>query len=92
MSLDAERGYRDDAYANLSRATSSSKTDLVTRTNRRPRVSEADLVREKREGVTIEESAIAREREPEKPVIRDPALARAVDVLKGLAVVRKASL
>ncbi len=92
VSPDAERGYRDDAYANLSHTTSSSKTDLVTRTNRRPRVSEADLVREKREGVTIEESAIAREREPEKPVIRDPALARAVDVLKGLAVVRKASL
>ena len=26
--------------------------------------------------------------EPEKPLLRDPALARAVDLLKGLAVVR----
>jgi len=89
---DVERAYREDAYAALSSTSSGSKSDPVTRTNRRPRVSEADLVREKREGVTLEESAIAREREPEKPVLRDPALARAVDVLKGLAVIRKTSL
>ena len=92
VTLDVERAYRDDAYANLATASSGSRSDLVTRTNRRPRVSEADLVREKREGVTLEESASARERGPEKPVLRDPALARAVDVLKGLAVIRKTSL
>jgi hypothetical protein len=29
------------------------------------------------------------ESEPEQPMVQDPALARALDVLKGLAVVRQ---
>jgi hypothetical protein len=36
-----------------------------------------------------EDSAPARAAEPQKPVIRDPVLARAVDLIKSLAVVRK---
>jgi C-terminal processing protease CtpA/Prc len=55
---------------------------------RRFRPSEADLVRARREGRDLEE-LLASERDSEKPTIRDPALARAVDVLKGLAVVRR---
>jgi len=39
-----------------------------------------------------EESAPARAAEPQKPVIRDPVLARAVDLIKSLAVVRKSRL
>lgn len=55
---------------------------------RRFRPSEADLVRARREGRDLEE-LLSSERDSEKPTIRDPALARAVDVLKGLAVVRR---
>jgi hypothetical protein len=55
---------------------------------RRFRPSEADLVRARREGRDLEE-LLTSERDSEKPTIRDPALARAVDVLKGLAVVRR---
>ncbi|MGA2786472.1 MAG: S41 family peptidase [Verrucomicrobiota bacterium] len=36
-----------------------------------------------------EDSAPARPAEPQKPVLRDPVLARAVDLIKGLAVVRQ---
>jgi hypothetical protein len=36
-----------------------------------------------------EDSAPAQAAEPQKPVIRDPVLARAVDLVKGLAVVRE---
>jgi hypothetical protein len=36
-----------------------------------------------------EDSAPARAAEPQKPVIRDPVLARAVDLIKGLAIVRE---
>jgi hypothetical protein len=36
-----------------------------------------------------EDLPFVRNAEPEKPIIRDPALARAVDLLKGLAVVRR---
>jgi hypothetical protein len=40
-------------------------------------------------GNTNENSAPARAAEPQKPVIRDPVLARAVDLIKGLAVVHQ---
>lgn len=60
-------------------------------TTPRRHLNEADLVRMLREGeipdLTLtpsEEDSVA-----DKPVIRDPALARALDFLKGLAVVRK---
>jgi predicted protein tyrosine phosphatase len=40
-------------------------------------------------GNTNENPAPARAAEPQKPVIRDPVLERAVDLIKGLAVVRQ---
>lgn len=52
-----------------------------------------DLVRARREGIRLDEDLTPqREAESEKPFLRDPALARAVDLLKGLAVVRRARL
>jgi hypothetical protein len=93
-----ERAYLEDAYATLPRTNISAASAVFTsaegtnRPARRPRISEADLVRERREGTNLnpEEFTAVRDREPEKPVIRDPVLARAVDLLKGLAVVRRA--
>ena len=91
----AERAWFEDAFAfipsgsNLSASVSGA--GMVTSTNRpsrRPRISEADLVRERREGITFEEME-TRANEPDKPQIGDPALARAIDLLKGLAVVRR---
>jgi hypothetical protein len=60
-----------------------SATNAV-RVARRPRVSEADLVRERRG----ESPATRTKPEPETPVLADVALGRAIDLLKGLAVVR----
>lgn len=55
--------------------------------------SEADLVRQKiKDGEQDENSAPPHSAEPQKPVIRDPVLARAVDLIKGLAVARQSHL
>jgi len=50
--------------------------------------SEADLVRAKiKDGDGFEPVPLQRASEPPKPFIRDPVLARAVDLIKGLAIV-----
>jgi hypothetical protein len=46
-------------------------------------------VRERREGLSEGDLTGAKERESDKPMVYDPALARALDLLKGLAVVRQ---
>ncbi len=91
---EAERAYQNDPYATITRTnlttTSPSSTTATNRPARRARPNEADLVRARRDGLSLDgEFPVGREVEPEKPVIRDPALARAVDLLKGLAVVRR---
>jgi hypothetical protein len=51
--------------------------------------SEALLVHDRRkDGADVEGSALTTRAEPPRPIIRDPALARAVDLIEGLAVVR----
>lgn len=53
-------------------------------------MSEADLVRRKiKDGDSDDAGPVVRA-EPARPVIRDPALARAVDLLKALAILRPA--
>ena len=87
--------YYADAFAatarsELSGGAGSSLTNVAGSTNqsaRRIRLNEAELVRERREGLSEADLAGARDREGEKPIVRDPVLARALDLLKGLAVV-----
>ena len=93
---DDERAYFVDAYKVLPRASAagSSSTNIASLsvTNRAPRrrINEAELVRMLREGENPEEEIAKTPRtlEPAKPVITDPALSRAIDLLKALAVVR----
>lgn len=89
-----ERAYMDDPFVNPTRSSATNLTATVTnRPPRRVRLTEADLVRARREGVRLDEDLTPqREAESDKPFLRDPALARAVDLLKGLAVVRRARL
>jgi C-terminal processing protease CtpA/Prc len=96
ISLEDERPYYADAFWMVP------KTNLVAgvsmngagtnQSPRRMRFNEAELVREHREGLDRETNAPnlrSRETELETPLISDPALARALDLLKGLAVVRQ---
>jgi len=88
-----EKIYWNDPYALWSvsnAATNNPSSTTTNRVTRRVRTNEADLVRARRQGLNLDEDSVrAREPEPEIPVIRDPALGRAVDLLKGLAVVRR---
>ena len=92
-----ERAYYADAFLvlqkpNLVATAGLSLTNQATtnRTGRRPRFSEAELVRERREGLGRDaDTAPPRDTELDRPVVHDPALARALDLLKGLAVVRQ---
>jgi len=90
-----ERTYYADAFKVIPRQefarNSLSPTNPAAATNRAPRrrFNEAELVRERKEGASLDlEAGDSGETEPEKPVVHDPALARALDLLKGLAVVR----
>ncbi len=98
VNAEDERAYFQDAYVrpartNLVAGTSPAASGSLEGTNRsmrRMRTTEADLVRARRNGTSLDPDApLVRDAEPEKPVIQDPALARAVDLLKGLAVVRR---
>ena len=49
-------------------------------------MNEAELVRMQREGLDLSRDATPSASEPPKPILQDPALARALDFLKGMAV------
>ena len=99
VSPEDERAYYADAFKVVSRpqmlaSSSVTMTNQAGGTNRvrRPRFNEAELVRERRDGASLDlEATNDKGDETDKPVVRDPALARALDLLKGLAVVRHAS-
>ncbi len=92
-----ERAFYLDAFRDLSPTNllrggsgivtnqSSSSSSNIARI-RRPRFSEAELVRERRDGLLPESESAS----VDKPVVHDPVLGRALDLLKGLAVVRQA--
>ncbi len=96
-----ERAYYADAFVVLAKTglpagAKPLPADQTNRTNaaaRHGRMNEAELVREHKEGVERDADADAGTPPPQtaeaaKPVVNDPALARALDLLKGLAVVR----
>jgi hypothetical protein len=98
VNSDDERAYFADAYrgsqyTNPALASASPSTLNAgggTNRTRRARFGEAELIRERQAGTSADsDSPKPREAVPEKPVVRDPVLARALDILKGLAVVRQ---
>jgi C-terminal processing protease CtpA/Prc len=95
--LEDDRFYFEDAYRTLARQIPETDLDLntnnaATETNLpRQRLNEAELVRRHREGLSIEdEFSDTRRQNQEVRLVRDPVLARALDLLKGLAVVGQA--
>lgn len=91
-----EREYFLDAYKAMPRAGTggmgAANIASLSVTNKLPRkrLNEAELVRMLREGENPEDELVkpSLPAEPAKPMITDPALSRAIDLLKALAVVR----
>ncbi len=100
VSPEDELAWYEDAYKNLARpsiklAGAATNDSAVVSTNRslRRRLNEAELVRMNKEGVSPDRDTPSTN-EPSRsvelpPVVNDPALARALDLLKGLAVVQQ---
>ena len=89
-----EKAWWADPFRDLSApsgaGTDSGSAASVTGTNRPPRrrVNEAELVRARREGTNLN-AVTGAVVEEDAAVVRDPALARALDLLKALAVVKE---
>jgi hypothetical protein len=95
-----EKAYYADPYKELpstiSFSTALMGTPPTTTTNRpRTRTSEADLIRERKErpGMELEGSTQADDNssraDSDKPVVRDPVLGRALDLVKGIAALKQ---
>jgi hypothetical protein len=86
-----EANYFEDSYREVTRSLTTSADTPGIRS--RPRPNEAELVRRQKDGSISElesaSSAAAKSLLGKQRIIQDPALARAVDLLKGLALVRK---
>jgi hypothetical protein len=100
VSPEDELAWYEDAYKTPSKpargGTVSTSDPAAGTTNRAPRrrLNEAELVRMNREGQSTDRdlpltNAPGGTFEPPVPVVNDPALARALDLLKGLAVVQQ---
>lgn len=100
VSGEDEKAYFADAFKLLSRPAARSRaTNTVAaagstnRTSRR-RLNEAELVRIQREGLSPDEQELAAsvartDEDGSEPIVRDPVLARALDLLKGIAIVER---
>jgi hypothetical protein len=90
VKVEDELQYYEDPYARFNGNGESIMPEAGEGSLERVRVTEADLVREKRGDGDLETLAGARAKAEERtPKLTDPALARAVDLLRGLAVVRQ---
>ena len=98
VSAEDEKAYFTNAFKALARPLARLRaTNIVAQggsTNRtsRRRLYEADLVRMQREGLNPEEQdvgAAKTEDAASESLVRDPALARALDLLKGIAIVER---
>ena len=97
LSAEDEKVFYENPYRTLPKPIFIASTDTNNVTGRsdtnrpRRRLNEAELVRLQREGITPDEflDKPAKELESNKPVLSDPALVRALDLLKGLAVMQQ---
>jgi len=93
VSLDDERAFLKNPYGMLTPNENPAATDTNDFLAFVDHTSEADLVRQKLDDG--EDSGAATpppSKGPQKPVIQDPVLARAVDLIRGLAIVQKSRL
>jgi hypothetical protein len=93
VKMEDESNFMENPFGTLAQ----SETNSIASTNDSvpfvDHTSEADLVRAKiKDGDEDENTAQPPDAELQKPFIRDPVLARAVDLIEGLAVVRQSRL
>jgi hypothetical protein len=88
---EAERDYYADSFYIAPNTNQLASGGNQTNAPQRIRLNEAELVREHRAGLDLESGEIQPMGKPEPAphVVSDPALARALDLLKGLAIVRE---
>lgn len=95
VSLENERAYYADAFLVVRKATNevaNPSSNVASETGEGPErvpFNEAELVREHNAGENPDDAPEKRAPEPKVPVVSDPTLARALDLLKGLEVVRQ---
>jgi hypothetical protein len=84
-----EKKFLENPYATLAQSETNSSAGTNNFSPFIDHTSEADLVREKiKDGDEDDNLVPERPSEPQKPFIHDPVLARAVDLIKALAIVR----
>jgi hypothetical protein len=94
----AERAFYADAFLvvpdtnGIAGVSGTNQPNADNQSSQYVRFNEAELVREHKAGENPEEQMAKRPPEPQVPVVSDPALARALDLLRGLAVVRENKL
>lgn len=86
VAAEEERAFYTEPYRSLGRVGGAAHAG----TNASGRLNEAELVRRQKEGQDLDAPAVVSAPAVTTPQVRDPALARALDLLKGLAVVRAA--
>jgi hypothetical protein len=89
-----EKAFQSDPYRIVKKPGQTDDIASTTSTNTpRRRINEAELVRMQKEGLLEDDDAPlpAVKAEPTKPLVRDPALARGLDLLKALAIVKPAA-
>jgi C-terminal processing protease CtpA/Prc len=89
-SLEDERAYLQEPYKVLHSSPVAKADTAAKEAQDQPRLNEVELIREHRNGNDPDEPAarIMTDKPEPAPVVADPALARALDLLKGLAVVQ----
>jgi Peptidase family S41 len=93
VSLDDERAFLKNPYGTLAQNGNSSAVGTNDFLSFVDHTSEADLVRQKLDdGEDSGAAAPPPSKGPQKPVIQDPVLARALDLIKGLAIVHESRL
>jgi Peptidase family S41 len=101
VSPEDERAYAADPFkeivkpSNLLASAGNSGTNGTATTNRTyRRLNEAELMRERKEGLRDLDSGLPSSNpaplaDTEKPVVRDPVLGRALDLIKGIAALKQ---
>lgn len=83
-----ERQFQENPFAQLTASPPATRSGSNAFLPFIDHTSEADLVRKRVKDGDQDDAETART-EPDQPIIRDPALARAVDLLKALAILKR---